>query len=120
MQSGWMLITESALLGFGLAMDAFSVSLVNGMREPEMPGRRIIWISGVFGVFQTLMPLIGWICVRTILDLFRSLQAMIPWIAFGLLLIIGGKMAVEGILNRETPGTEQGVPCVTASQQTGE
>ncbi len=107
MQSGWMLITESALLGFGLAMDAFSVSLVNGMREPEMPGRRIIRISGVFGGFQMLMPMIGWICVRTILDLFRSLQAMIPWIAFGLLLIIGGKMAVEGILNRGTPGTEQ-------------
>ena len=107
MQSGWTLITESVLLGFGLAMDAFSVSLVNGLREPEMPKRRIAWISGVFGAFQMMMPMIGWICVRTVLGFFQSLQALIPWIAFGLLLIIGGKMAVEGILNRGAAESEK-------------
>ena len=107
MQSVWALVTESALLGFGLAMDAFSVSLVNGLREPEMTKRGIFRIAGVFGGFQMMMPLIGWICVRTVLGFFQSLQAFVPWIAFGLLLVIGGKMVLEGIRNRETRETEQ-------------
>ena len=101
MQSAWTLVLNSILLGFGLAMDAFSVSLVNGLREPDMPKSRMARIAGVFGGFQMLMPMIGWVCVRTILDLFQSLTKYIPWIAFGLLLYIGGKMVIEGIRNRE-------------------
>ena len=107
MQSVWTLVLNSVLLGFGLAMDAFSVSLMNGLREPEMPKSRIARISGVFGGFQMLMPMIGWICVRTILEIFNSLQKYIPWIAFGLLLVIGGKMVLEGILNKGTEEAEQ-------------
>ena len=107
MQSAWTLVLNSILLGFGLAMDAFSVSLVNGLREPDMPKSRIARIAGVFGGFQMLMPMIGWICVRTILDLFQSLTKYIPWIAFGLLLYIGGKMVIEGIRNREEQEAEK-------------
>ena len=107
MHSLWTLVLDSVLLGFGLAMDAFSVSLVNGLREPQMPKSRMAKIAGVFGGFQTLMPMIGWICVRTVLDLFKSLQTYIPWIAFGLLLFIGGKMVIEGIRNREAEEAEQ-------------
>ena len=103
MISVWTLLVNSVLLGFGLAMDAFSVSLVNGMQEPGMRKRRMAAIAGVFAGFQTLMPLIGWICVETVLELFRSLQSLIPWIAFGLLLFIGGKMILEGIRDREEP-----------------
>ena len=71
MQSVWALALNSVLLGFGLAMDAFSVSLVNGLREPDMPKGRMAQIAGVFGGFQLLMPMIGWICVRTILEIFQ-------------------------------------------------
>lgn len=107
MQSVWALALNSVLLGFGLAMDAFSVSLVNGLREPDMPKGRMAQIAGVFGGFQLLMPMIGWICVRTILEIFQSLTKYIPWVAFGLLLFIGGKMVVEGIRNREEQEAEQ-------------
>ena len=106
MQSAWMLVTESVLLGFGLAMDAFSVSLVNGLREPGIQKGKIVGIAAVFGGFQTIMPLIGWILVRTILELFQSLQSIIPWAAFGMLLMIGGKMLLEGIRNK-TAGEDQ-------------
>ena len=107
MQSVWTLVLNSVLLGFGLAMDAFSVSMVNGLREPEMPKNRMARIAGVFGGFQMLMPMIGWICVRTILEIFQSLTRYIPWTAFGLLLLIGGKMVVEGIRGKEEKEAEQ-------------
>ena len=107
MQHVWSLVLNSVLLGFGLAMDAFSVSLVNGLREPEMPKPRMAKIAGVFGGFQMMMPMIGWVCVRTILEIFQSLQQYIPWIAFGLLLVIGGKMLLEGIRNKEAQEAER-------------
>lgn len=107
MPSVWSLVADSVLLGFGLAMDAFSVSVVNGLREPEMPKGWMCRIAGVFGGFQTLMPMIGWICVRTILEIFSSLQKYIPWIAFALLLFIGGKMVLERIRNKGTEDEER-------------
>ena len=90
-------IAQSALLGAGLAMDAFSVSLANGLREPRMSPRRMLGIAGVYGAFQYLMPLLGWVCVHTVVELFSSLERAIPWIAFGLLAWIGGKMLWEGL-----------------------
>lgn len=107
MISVWTLALNSVLLGFGLAMDAFSVSLVNGMQEPRMRRGRMVRIAGVFGGFQTLMPLIGWVCVKTILELFKSLQSLIPWIAFALLFLIGGKMVLDGIRNKEEQEAEK-------------
>lgn len=90
-------IINSVLLGVGLAMDAFSVSLANGLKEPDMKGGRMSLIAGTFGGFQAAMPLIGWICVRTIAAIFDWFQALIPWIALGLLAYIGGKMLIEGL-----------------------
>lgn len=90
-------VTTSVLLGVGLAMDAFSVSLANGLNEPKMKKGRICQIAGVFAVFQALMPMIGWICVHTILQYFQFFEKLIPWIALGLLGFIGGKMLLEGI-----------------------
>lgn len=92
---------NSILLGVGLAMDAFSVSLANGMREPEMKKRRMCGIAAVFSVFQFAMPLIGWECVRTIVYYFRMFETCIPWIALILLGLIGGKMLYEGIKNED-------------------
>ena len=91
---------NSAALGVGLAMDAFSVSLANGLHEPYMKLRRMCVIAGVYAVFQYAMPMIGWICVHTIVELFSSFQKMIPWIALLLLLYLGGKMLLDGIRER--------------------
>ena len=88
---------ESVLLGVGLAMDAFSVSLANGLGEPCMKRRKMCGIAGVFSFFQCLMPLIGWICVHTIARKFAAFERCIPWIALVLLGFIGGKMLYEGI-----------------------
>ena len=97
----FMFFVNSIFLGVGRAMDAFSVSLANGLNEQSMKKGKVFGIAGVFGVFQALMPLVGWICVHTILQHFKAFEKWIPWIAFILLLFIGGKMLYEGIKNDE-------------------
>lgn len=92
---------NSVLLGAGLAMDAFSVSLANGLNEPGMSRRRMCVIAGVFAFFQALMPLAGWICVHTAMQYFQTFARFIPWIALLLLAFIGGKMIKEGREQRE-------------------
>ncbi|MBQ0000138.1 MAG: manganese efflux pump [Clostridiales bacterium] len=87
--------------GIGLAMDAFSVSMANGLAEPKMKKNRMSLIAGVFAGFQIGMPLIGWICIHTIAAMFESFQKFIPWIALILLGYIGGKMLIEGIRNAD-------------------
>ena len=103
----FMLVVNSVLLGLGLAMDAFSVSLVNGMNEPRMRRSRMLQIAGTFAGFQFAMPMIGWICVRTIADTFQEVQKFIPWIALILLLFIGGKMLIEGIRGKKEEEVEK-------------
>lgn len=88
---------NSCALGIGLAMDAFSVSLANGLNETHMSKRRMLLIAGTFAFFQFAMPMIGWICVHTIVEYFQSFQNFIPWIALILLLFIGGSMIKEGL-----------------------
>lgn len=95
------------LLGLGLAMDAFSVSLANGLNDAGMCPARMCGIAGVFAGFQALMPLIGWLCVHTLATQFRAFEPYIPWIALILLCWIGGKMLYEGLCRRE-PDREAG------------
>ena len=92
---------NSILLGVGLAMDAFSVSMANGLNEPTMKKNRMSMIAGVFAFFQFLMPMIGWICVHTIVQYFQMFEKFVPWIALFLLLYIGGSMLMEGIKGGE-------------------
>ena len=87
----------SIMLGVGLAMDAFSVSLANGLNESKMKTPRMTLMAGIFAAFQFAMPMIGWICVSTIADYFKAFEKFIPWIALALLGYIGGKMLYEGI-----------------------
>ena len=101
MQSQFIFICKSILLGVGLAMDAFSVSMANGLQNPGMSRKRMFGIAGTFAVFQFLMPMIGWGCGHTIAERFTVFQRMIPWIAFILLGFIGGKMLLEGIRGAE-------------------
>ena len=98
-------LMNSVLLGVGLAMDAFSVSLANGLNEPRMKKGRMSLIAGVFAVFQAAMPMIGWICVHTIMQYFKMFEKAIPWIALILLSYIGGKMLIEGIKGGEQEET---------------
>lgn len=88
--------------GFGvsLAMDAFSVSLANGLHEPKMKKGKMLLVSGTFAFFQALMPLIGWFCVHTLVEYFKAFEKYIPWIALALLVLIGGKMLIEGLENK--------------------
>ena len=98
-------VITSIMMGVGLAMDAFSVSMANGLNEPDMKARKMLLIAGVFGGFQALMPLIGWVCVHTVVQYFKVFEKFIPWIAFALLLYIGGKMLIEGIKNQDNDET---------------
>ena len=70
MNLGFQFFFNSSPLGVGLAMDAFSVSLANGLNEPHMSRGKMTKVAGVFSGFQALMPLIGWFCVTTLLELF--------------------------------------------------
>ena len=97
-------LLNNLLLGIGLAMDAFTVSLANGLHEPQMKHTRAAGISGVFAAFQGAMPMIGWVCIHTIAKHFIAFEKMIPWIALILLACIGGKMVIEGI--RKKPGDD--------------
>lgn len=104
-QLDFMFFFNSVLLGVGLAMDAFSVSMANGLNEPTMKQGKMLTIAGLFGVFQGLMPLIGWICIHTIVQYFTAFETLIPWIALALLSYIGGKMVLDGLHpDEETAG----------------
>ena len=97
MEWGFVFFFNSVLLGVGLAMDAFSVSMANGLNEPDMGMGRMCGVAGVFAGFQALMPLVGWFCVRRIVQYFELCEKFIPWLALALLGFIGGKMLLEGI-----------------------
>ena len=102
----FMFFFNSALLGIGLAMDAFSVSLANGLNEPKMKTGKMCGMAGIFAFFQALMPMIGWICVHTVVQYFTAFEKFIPWIALLLLGFIGGKMLVEGIRGNDCANDE--------------
>ncbi len=104
MEQGIVFFINSAMLGVGLAMDAFSVSLANGLSEPRMRARRMLLIAGVFAVFQALMPLAGWFFVHNMARLFSAFAVFIPWIALGLLTFIGSKMIWEGVASCRAGG----------------
>ncbi|MDY0059910.1 MAG: manganese efflux pump MntP family protein [Myxococcota bacterium] len=100
-------IGEILLLAVGLAMDAAAVSLgiaCAGWASGRRPAFRLAFH---FGLFQTLMPILGWTLGRTISDWLRAVD---HWIAFGLLLLIGGKMIREGLRREPEDPTPAGDP----------
>ena len=98
----FIFIINSVLLCVGLAMDAFSVSLANSLNEPAMKKNRMSLIAGVFACLQAAMPMIGWICVHTIMQVFKNFEKFIPWIALLLLCYIGGELLLDGIKNQDS------------------
>lgn len=97
MNLDFLFFFESAMLGVGLAMDAFSVSLANGLNEPRMRMPKMLGIAGLFAIFQAAMPMIGWLLVTTIVEVFGFLEFLIPWCALALLGFIGGKMIIDSL-----------------------
>lgn len=103
MELDFVFLFNSILLGVGLAMDAFSVSMANGIQEPNMRPKKMCAVAGIFAVFQALMPLIGWLCIHTVVQYFQAFETLIPWIALALLGYIGGKMLFDGIKSQSCP-----------------
>lgn len=110
------ILLQIFLLGVGLSADAFSVALTDGLTYSDLNKKRIFFISGVFGVMQAVMPLIGfWIVelVERIADDAAGAQAgnivsqIVVWLAFALLLFIGVKMLIESILEMKKPKEEK-------------
>ena len=92
---------NSLLLGVGLAADAFTVSLANGLADPKMRARRAAAIAAIFAFFQALMPLIGRLLVNSLASVFSAFELAVPWISLILLVFIGGKMIFESLRKGE-------------------
>lgn len=99
MSSNFVFFLNSLLLGVGLAMDAFSVSLANGLKDYQMSRKKICLIAGTFAFFQALMPLIGWFCIHSLVQYFCVFEKFVPWISLFILVFLGIKMILEGIKN---------------------
>jgi UPF0059 membrane protein FAEPRAA2165_00248 len=106
-QAGFIL--NSILLGAGLAMDAVSVSVANGLEEPGMSGKKNAGIAGIFALFQWLMPMLGWFFVTSLLSVFRAVDPFLPFVSFALLLYIGGKLCLEGIKGETDENPDSGL-----------
>lgn len=105
MNSWFVLVFQSMAMGVALAMDAFSVSMANGLNDTRMKKGTMCTIAATFAGFQFAMPMIGWFCVTTIKDAFEVFEKFIPWIALILLAIIGGTMLLDGINGSEDDET---------------
>lgn len=102
----WELCLVSLGLGVGLAMDACAVSMSNGLNEPKMSPGKALLIALTFGLFQGLMPMIGWVCVSLLVGQFEQIAKWVPIISLILLAIIGGKMLYDGIKNKDDGANE--------------
>ncbi len=110
-------IWEVLLLGLAVSMDASAVAMTNGMTHPKMRAGKAVLIGVFFGVFQFLMPLIGYfitgIVANALLEVFEKIAA---WVSFGLLAFLGGRMLREGIeavKNAKNPPTNGCENCQT-------
>lgn len=110
------IITQIVLLGIALSMDAFAVSVTDGLTYTDINKKKSFFIAGVFGVMQALMPLLGFWLVEGIASIVgesgganagKIMSDVVSWVAFGLLLIIGGKMLIEGIIDLKKPEEEK-------------
>ena len=112
----WDIILKVILLGIALSMDAFAVSVTDGLVYTDMNKKRTVFIAAVFGIMQGLMPLVGYWAVEGVTQIVGQsagesagdIMATIgTWVAFGLLLFIGGKMLIEALINIKKPAEEK-------------
>lgn len=95
---------ELLLIGVGLAMDAFAVSICKGLAMRKVNKKQAVMIGLFFGGFQALMPLVGWLLGSQFESYITSID---HWIAFVLLAFIGGKMIFEAVKPEEDVEIEQ-------------
>ena len=112
----WENILKVILLGIALAMDAFAVSITDGLVYRDINKKKIFFIAATFGVMQAVMPLIGYFVIELIAylvgnsgsaDAIKIFSSTVAWISFALLLFIGIKMLVEGIIEVRKPLEEK-------------
>ena len=110
------IIVQIVLLGIALSMDAFAVSVTDGLIYQDINKKKTLFIALVFGVMQGLMPLIGYWLVELVEFIINEragasagnfMATVVAWAAFVLLLFIGSKMIVEGILSLKKPPEEK-------------
>ena len=110
------IIAQIILFGIALAMDAFAVSITDGLIYSDINKKRSFFIAGTFGIMQALMPAIGYFAVELIKTIVGTsgsnnaihiFETVITWTSFGLLLFIGGKMLIEGIVEIRKPAEEK-------------
>ena len=109
-------IAKIILFGIALAMDAFAVSITDGLIYSDINKKKSFFIAATFGIMQAVMPVIGFFAVEIvslIVGNSGSAQAIeifgivITWVSFALLLFIGGKMLIEGIVEIRKPAEEK-------------
>ena len=89
---------EIWLLAIGLAMDCFAVSIASGIILKRIQWRPMLVMALAFGLFQALMPFIGWMFAKTFSHLIESVD---HWIAFAILAFLGGRMILESFKNED-------------------
>lgn len=101
-----MTLLEIFLIGISLSMDAFAVAICKGLAMPDKVDRKgALLIALYFGVFQAVMPALGWLLGS---QFARYVTQMAPWIAFVLLAWIGGSMIRESLSKEEKEEAEMG------------
>ena len=112
------IIIQIVLLGIALSMDAFAVSVTDGLIYQDINKKKALFIALVFGIMQGLMPLIGYWLVELVEFIVSEgagasagniMATVVTWTAFVLLLFIGGKMIVEGVQSLRKPSEEKNV-----------
>lgn len=110
------IIIKIILMGIALSMDAFAVSVTDGLTYTDINKKRSLFIAGVFGLMQAIMPLTGYWLVEGIGIIVGTASAgkagdimaiIVTWVAFALLLFIGGKMLIDGIQATKKPLEER-------------
>lgn len=114
---GWLTVLGIAV---ALAMDAFAVSVAAGISVKQVTSRHVFRVAWHFGLFQFLMPVLGWFAGRAVAD---HIKAFDHWVAFVLLTLIGGKMLLDALRNRseesgETRDPTRGLVLVTLAVAT--
>ncbi len=92
------IIIRSLGLGVGLSMDAFAVSMSNGLKENKMKARKCLYIALVFAIFQGIMPFLGYLLGHAFI---RYIEKLLPWIALLLLTFLGMKMIMDGVKKKK-------------------
>ena len=94
-----MQVWEILLLALAVSMDACAVAMTDGMCDAKMSWKRALLIGLFFGVFQMMMPIIGYFVAALVANAFlATFEKISAWVSFGLLAFLGGKMLIESII----------------------